>query len=124
MHGVAIDAQRQALAFSSGSPVMRAALGYCYAVAGERRQARDVLREVEKLADMRVFSYETALIRAALGERDAALERLARAREERSGWLPYINVDPRWDVMREDAGFGEVVRSLGFNAAMRKGEQP
>jgi hypothetical protein len=73
---------------------------------------------------MRVFSYETALIRAALGERDAALERLARAREERSGWLPYINVDPRWDVMREDARFGEIVRSLRFNMATQKGEQP
>lgn len=120
MHAVAIDAQRQALAFSSGSPVMRAALGYCYAAAGERRQARGILKEVEKLADMRVFSYETALIRAALGERDAALERLARAREERSGWLPYINVDPRWDIMREDARFGEVVRSLGFTRRCEK----
>lgn len=60
MRAVAIDAQRQALAFSSGSPVMRAALGYCYAAAGERRQACAVLKEVEKLADMRVFSYETA----------------------------------------------------------------
>ena len=69
---------------------------------------------------MRVFSYETALIRAALGERDAALERLARAREERSGWLPYINVDPRWDMMREDARFDEVVRSLGFTRRCEK----
>jgi len=53
MRAVAIDAQRQALAFSSsGSPVMRAALGYCYAAAGERRQACAVLKEVEKLADI------------------------------------------------------------------------
>jgi TolB-like protein/Flp pilus assembly protein TadD len=116
MHSVAIDAQRRAFAFSSGSPVMRAALGYCYAAAGERRQARAVLKEMEKLADMRVFSYETALIRAVLGDRDAALDRLARAREERSGWLAYINIDPRWDVMRDDARFGELVRSLGFKA--------
>jgi tetratricopeptide (TPR) repeat protein len=121
MHAVAIDAQRQALAFSSGNPVMRAAPGYCYAAAGERRQARAVLKDVEKLADVRVFSYETALIRAALGERDAALDRLARAREERSGWLPCIKVDPRWDVIRDDQRFGELVRYLGFNAAMRKG---
>jgi Flp pilus assembly protein TadD len=67
MHAVAIDAQRQALAYSSGSPVMRAALGYCYAAAGERRQARTVLKDVEKPTDARVFSYETALIRARIG---------------------------------------------------------
>jgi hypothetical protein len=59
----------------------------------------------------------------ALGERDAALDRLARAREERSGWLAYINVDPRWGVMRDDQRFGELVRSLGFKAAMRKRAQ-
>jgi hypothetical protein len=71
----------------------------------------------------RVLLRNGASIRAALGERDAALERLARAREERSGWLAYINVDPRCDVMRDDPRFDEQVRSLGFKAARRKRAQ-
>ena len=52
-----------------------------------------------------MFAYEIGIIHAGLGERDAALEWLKRAVRERSGWVAYVSVDPRLDILRADSRF-------------------
>jgi len=56
--------------------------------------------------------YAIALIYAALGERDRALELLARARDNRRFEILYLNVDPRLESLRSDPRFTELLRSL------------
>jgi DNA-binding winged helix-turn-helix (wHTH) protein/TolB-like protein len=91
------------------------ALGYAYGRAGMRDRARDILRHSQELAGARyVSSYELALIHLGLGEEDMALERLNKAVEERSGWLPYLANDVRLDPLRSSPQFKSVAARVGL----------
>ncbi len=53
-----------------------------------------------------VSPVHAATVHAAMGEVDEAMVWLDRALvEERSGWLVYLAMEPRFDGLREDARF-------------------
>ncbi len=111
----AVDALRDACRLSSGNAVMRAGLGYVYAVADDKRSARAVLREFDVATDTQQrFAYEAAVICAALGEIDRAFARLEDAVATRSGWMAYLAVDPRLDPLRGDPRYAALERRLGL----------
>jgi hypothetical protein len=49
-----------------------------------------------------------------LGDNTSALRWLERAYQERSDGLVYLGVDPRWDALRSDRHFAELVRRVGL----------
>jgi len=53
-------------------------------------------------------------IYAGLGEKDRAFESLERGREERSGSMAYIKVDPFWDNLRSDPRYADLLRRMGL----------
>jgi hypothetical protein len=70
---------------------------------------------LEKLAERKfVTSYGLALVHAGLGETDAAFACLDRAFAERSHWLVWLRLDPRWKGLRSDRRFAELIRRIGF----------
>jgi Flp pilus assembly protein TadD len=114
----AVDALREACTLSKGNAVMRAGLGYAYAVAADRKAARQLLREFdEAAAEQHRYAYEAAVIYAGLGEVEHALERLGDALGARSGWMPYLAVDPRLDPLRGHARYREIEQALGLASA-------
>lgn len=113
----AVDALREACGLSKGNAVMRAGLGYAYAAAGDVRAARRVLREFDAAAgEQHRFAYEAAVIHAGLGDADDAFARLHDALAARSGWMPYLGVDPRLDPLRADPRYAALERRLGLAA--------
>lgn len=102
----AVAALREAVRESSNNPVMLAGLGHALAVLQDRREAKRIATDLERLrGDKRLFAYELGVIRAGLGERDQAFTWLERAVKERSGWIAYLRVDPRLDDLRADQRF-------------------
>lgn len=113
--GDAIDALRKSVDLSGGSTVMLSALGHAYAAAGDTVGALDVLKTLHEQSLQRyISSYEIALIHAGLGENDQAFEWFDRACEERSGWLPYLNAEPRVDRLRSHSRFQALVNAIGL----------
>jgi hypothetical protein len=55
-----------------------------------------------------------ALVHAALGETDAAFASLDKAFAERSHWLVWLRVDPRWKTLRSDPRFGGCINRIGY----------
>jgi serine/threonine-protein kinase len=105
----AIRSLQEAVRCSSNSPVMLAGLGHAFGVVQDRREARRILAELERIReDKGLFAYEIGLIHAALGENDAAFEWFSRAVRERSGWIAYLHVDPRLDALRADRRFQQL----------------
>jgi TolB-like protein/Tfp pilus assembly protein PilF len=105
----AIASLKEAVRYSSNSPVMLAGLGHAFAIVQDRREARRVLADLERVRkDKGLFAYEIGLIHAALGEEDAAFEWFSRAVRERSGWIAYLHVDPRLDELRADHRFEQL----------------
>jgi hypothetical protein len=61
-----------------------------------------------------VTSYGIALVHAGLGQHDAAFAHLDGAFDERSHWLVWLRLDPRWSALRADPRFAELVRRMRF----------
>ena len=106
----AIAALRQAVECSAGSPVMLAGLGHTLAVLHERRDARRIVQDLQRLrGDKGLFAYELAVIHSALGDLEQAFTWFTRAVNERSGWMAYVRVDPRLDALHGDPRFERLV---------------
>lgn len=100
---------REAVRWSDDDSVMRAGLARAYAVAGDAASARALAATLEKGGGRgALYSYELALVHLGLGERARALDALDRANEERSGWMVYLDVDPRLDPIRDDERFAAI----------------
>lgn len=97
------------------TPAM-AALGYLYGKWDRNDVARDMLGEFEELRkqDRYASSYAIAVIYAGLGNRARMFSALEAAYRERSHWLVWLNRDPRWDDVRSDPRFKDLVRRVGL----------
>ena len=95
---------------TGGRPVMIALLGHAYAAADRRSDARRVLQQLSTLAKEKyVPSYPVAVIYAALGDQDQALNLLEKAYEERDSWMDNLGIDPRLDGLRSHRRFAELL---------------
>jgi tetratricopeptide (TPR) repeat protein len=98
-------------------PVLVAARGFAYGVAGRADEAHAVLREMEVLSQRRfVTAYGVALVHAGLRRNDEAFEWLEKAFEERSHWLVWLRQDPRWNNIRTDPRFGPLLARMKYPA--------
>jgi DNA-binding winged helix-turn-helix (wHTH) protein/TolB-like protein/Flp pilus assembly protein TadD len=92
-----------------------AALGYAYAVAGKRAEARKVIDDLAGLSKERYVSpYFLGGIYAGLGERDQAFAWLEKAYQERYPSMTLIGVEPTFDSLHSDPRFADLVRRVGL----------
>lgn len=89
----------------------RGSLAYAYAVAERREQAEAILDDFQKRPTPP--STLIALIYTGLGNKDQAFFWLNKAAEHRNN-LIQLKVDPRWDLLRSDPRFQELINHLGF----------
>lgn len=96
-------------------------LGHAYAVANRRAEAEQVLAELQLQAtNTHVSPFAFVHIYTGLGKIDQAFEWLEKAYEARDPKLSYLKVHPRWDRLRQDARFNDLLRRLGLGLeAMR-----
>ena len=94
---------------------MRATLGHALAVAGQREEARNVLKDLQEVSKQRYVSpYYFALISAGLGDNQQAVAWLQKAQEERQPYLVLMNVEPVFYRLHSDPGFIAIERSVGL----------
>lgn len=114
-HSAAIAAFRRVDEQMKGWSVSIAARGHVQATAGQPAAARETLAELRQFATRRfVTPYGIALIYAGLGEVDAAFSWLEEAFEERSHWLVWLRLDPRWRNLWTNQRFPQMVARLNY----------
>lgn len=92
-----------------------AARGVVLGITGRFEEARSSLAELQRLAGHRfITSYNVALVQAAIGDHDAAIASLNTAIDERSNWLVWLRLDPRWKRLRSDRRFEALLRRIRF----------
>jgi TolB-like protein/Flp pilus assembly protein TadD len=112
----AIAALNQAVILTGGGLTHEAHLGYAYALAGKREEARQVLADLEEIAKEKyVSAYYFAIIYLGLGDRQRTFSWLERALDERAGFLAFIKVEPTFDPLRTDARFADLLRRMGLS---------
>lgn len=95
----------------------KAALGELYALEGKKAQARQVAQELRQTAKREYVSdYWLATIYVASGEKDTAFRLLESAYAERSLWILDLKMDPRFEQLRSDPRFSDLLRRIGLPA--------
>ncbi|MEX2272248.1 MAG: winged helix-turn-helix domain-containing protein [Vicinamibacterales bacterium] len=112
----AIEAfQKVSLPSHSRGATVLAAIGYAHAKAGRRAEAAAILKQLEDLCAREYVSlYDLALLHLALNDSERAFERLSKAYDDYSSFLPFLNVDARFDEVRGDPRFRSLVERLNF----------
>jgi len=108
------------------SPLLLTSLASAYARAGRRADANHVLRRLQELWERQgtapawhtgrspyVCPYEVAGVYAQLRENDRAFDWLDKAYRNRS-CLYWLRVDPRFDSIRPDPRFQELLAKMNF----------
>ncbi|MBI3417508.1 MAG: tetratricopeptide repeat protein, partial [Verrucomicrobia bacterium] len=102
------DAIRElSFAASRGSVEVEGELGFTYARAGNRAEARKILERFQQRSrnGEYVAPFFVALVYTGLGDRAAALDWLEKAAEDKSAWLIYLKVEPMLESPRNDPRF-------------------
>ena len=90
-------------------------LGYCYAKAGRKADALNVLERMRDLAKRRYISgYWQAAICGSLGRNDEAFDLLEAAYREHAALMAYAKVAPFFDDLRSDRRFDDLLQRMNF----------
>jgi len=113
----AIDECRKARLLGATRNVL-SALGYAYAMAGEKDRAREILKELKGLLRSPYApAYSFATIYAGLGEKDAAFDWLGRACLVHDPGLIWMKWDPQLDKLRSDSRFPKLLDDIGLHSS-------
>jgi TolB-like protein/DNA-binding winged helix-turn-helix (wHTH) protein/Flp pilus assembly protein TadD len=90
--------------------------GFALAKSGRRNEAQAALDELLKLSTERfVPPYHIALIYWGLGQRKEALEWLEKGFEQRDAKMAFLKVDPKWNNLRSEPRFVELMRKMNLS---------
>jgi DNA-binding winged helix-turn-helix (wHTH) protein/tetratricopeptide (TPR) repeat protein len=99
------------------NPRTKASLGVAYAFAGNETDAEKVLISLMETSKKRyVSAYYIAAIHLALGDKTRAFRYFAKAYADKSEWLVWLRVDPRFDPFRQDPRFADLINKVGIPA--------
>jgi len=114
-HDDSIAELRRALELSHNNPDILAMVGYAYAAAGRRDEARGILAELKTLETKQYVSpFDNAGVLVGLGEKDEAFTWLNKACDERVWIMGFIKVEPVFDSLRSDQRYKELVSKIGL----------
>src|SRR2546422_5501572 len=114
----AIEQVEEAVKLSHQTTVSLATLAQAFAAAGRIADAKKLLDKLlTRGTEQYVPSYWIALVYTSIGNKDEAMKYLERAFLERSSWLVWANVEPRFDSLRSDARFASLLARIGFKPA-------
>ena len=112
-HADAIRELEVAAGRANQSPYMRAWLAHALAAAGRRDDAELIRRDLASQASQRfVAPFLFALMASGVGEKEATLDWLEKVRSSKSGWIPFVPVEPEFAWLRDDPRFRQLTADV------------
>jgi hypothetical protein len=113
-----VAAYERGAALEPGDLRLKADLAIVYADAGDKARAQQILEEFEAKARR---EYVPAIVLAwahmAVGDLDDTFAWLDKMYEEHNPELTFMNAQPRYDRLRGDPRFQQLLRKIGFTEA-------
>jgi TolB-like protein/DNA-binding winged helix-turn-helix (wHTH) protein/Tfp pilus assembly protein PilF len=92
-----------------------AGIGNLQGLARKNVDARLTLAKLNAMSESKyVTPYGVALVYAGMGNKDEAFRWLEKAFDDRANWLVWLQFDPRWEALRADPRYAEMVHRMGF----------
>ena len=110
-------ALQRALELTEGGLVVRAQFAWALARAGETKEARQRLDDLDALASSTFVSpCQRGAVLAALGDVEGGLARLEEGAEQRDAWIVFLGAGPRFASFRGEPRFLELLRRVGLTS--------
>jgi serine/threonine-protein kinase len=92
------------------------AIGSTEALAGRKTEAEAFLQEAKRISTYKyVPPFDTAIVYVCLGDKDMTFEWLERAFRERDRQMTSLKFEPRFDSLRSDPRFQDLMRRVGLS---------
>lgn len=112
----AIGELETAVKLSGESTLALAMLGHGLASAGRRAEALQILENLKERSKSKyVPSYWIAVIYNGFRDREQTIAWMRKAFDERSSWLVWSNVEPRFAWLRDDPDFASLMNEMKFS---------
>ena len=97
-------------------------LGHANGEAGKRDEAEKILEKLmERSKYQYVPSYRIAMIHVGLGNKDQAFKWLEKSFQQRSSWLAWAGVEPRFGSLRSDPRFDSLLVGMRLMPRQKPG---
>lgn len=111
----AISELETAVKLSRESTLALAMLGHGLASAGRRDEAMQILENLKERSKSRyVPSYWIAVIYNGFRDKEQVITWMRKAFDERSSWLVWTNVEPRFAWLKDDPNFVSLMNAMKF----------
>ena len=115
MYSESIAELQKARDFSGDISEPISMMGYVYAVSGRRSEAQQALNELKERSKQRyVPPYDIAMVYVGLGDKEQAFQWLDKAYEDRNQFMTRLKTEPKFDSLRSDPRFADLVRRVGL----------
>jgi len=112
----AIAALTKGVELIDGNSHVVAELAYVYAVSGRLDKAAAARQQLTQIAGRRfVDPYLWAIVESGFGNKDKALGDLEEAYAQRSTWMPWIKLEPKFDYLRAEPRFRSLIGRMNFD---------
>jgi serine/threonine-protein kinase len=110
-----ISTLSEASEMTKGNAEALGTLAFAYGRSGASERARAIRTELEQRAKEKyVPSYALAAAAEGIGDREAALDLLEKAHAEKEPLIVFLKVEPKWNDLREEPRFVELMRKMNF----------
>ena len=93
----------------------KAMLGYAYAMANRREEAKSILKELLNHSDSGLISgFNLAAVYLALGEKEQSFSQLEKGYEQRDVWMKELKAWPWFDTLRNETRYKDLIRRMNF----------
>ena len=115
----AVDNMQRAARLDS-SPTILALQAHVLAVAGQKAEARQLIRHVEESTKAGYFCpYEIASAYVSLADADAAYTWFRKGVEDRADCMAWLGAEPWIEPFRADPRYHELLRDVGLDPRAR-----
>jgi serine/threonine-protein kinase len=113
----AIVRMQRAIEIAGPAPIFVGALARVLARAGRSDEARKLLGELHAMSKQRYVSpFSLAIAQTGLGDVTAALDALQASIDEHNAWVAFVPVDGRFNSLRDEPRFVEMLAKHGLPA--------
>jgi tetratricopeptide (TPR) repeat protein len=106
---------RKSIALYGEDPSFSPELAFIYGITGRKGEAQQILdRLLSTLKTVPIAAHHFALIYVGMGKKDEAFAWLEKAYQEHSPMMAWLVVDQRFDSLREEPRFHDLMRRVGL----------
>ena len=116
MYSQGLDEINKSIANYGEDPALSPELAYIFATNGQKGKAEKILQRLVNISKSEpIPSHHFVLVYAGLGRKEEALVWLEQAYQQHSPMMHWLKVDPRFDAIRPDARFQDLMQRVGLN---------